>query len=94
MALTRRRVLVLAAVVAAGLAVASATGEGRLPRYAKLRQDTRALDEKNARIAADNRRLTAEIRALREDPRAVERAAREDLGMVARDEVVYTFEER
>lgn len=82
----------LAAAGAAILAIISAAGPRGFRLYQKLRQDAISLTAKNASLAAENRKLKREIRQLRENPKAVERAAREDLGMVARDEVVFTFE--
>jgi cell division protein FtsB len=40
----------------------------------------------------ENNRLRAEIKALREDPRAVEKLAREDLGMSREGEIVFILE--
>lgn len=88
----RRTIVGVCAAVAAVLTVASVATERGLPRYLKLRAEAQALADKNALIAADNARLTRQIRALRDDANAVRRVAREDLGMVARDEVVFTFE--
>jgi cell division protein FtsB len=47
-----------------------------------LRQEIDALREENARLAT-------EIAALRSSPRAVERLAREELGLARADEVVF-----
>jgi cell division protein FtsB len=40
-------------------------------------------------IRAENLRLAAEIRALRSDPRAIERIAREQLGLARPGETVF-----
>lgn len=40
----------------------------------------------------ENNRLRAEIKALREDPRAVEKLAREDLGLSKEGEIVFILE--
>lgn len=40
-------------------------------------------------LRAENSRLAGEILALRTDPRAIERIAREELGLAAPDEVVF-----
>ena len=42
-------------------------------------------------LEAENRRLRNEIRSLRGDLRAIERIAREDLGLVKPGETVYEF---
>ncbi len=88
----RRRVLALCAGLAFVLAVVSAAGEKGVRRYLKLRSDRIALSDHNAVLRAENRRVRREIRALREDDAAVRRAAREDLGLIGKDEVVFSFE--
>jgi cell division protein FtsB len=49
--------------------------------------------EAQARAAAvENERLAAEIDALRRDPEAIEKAARQELGLVREGEVVVTLD--
>ena len=43
-------------------------------------------------LREENNRLRAEIKALREDPRAVEKLAREDLGLSKEGEIVFILE--
>ncbi len=81
-----------AAVCALVLAILSAAGPRGLRHLWKLKDDARALAERNATLRSDNERLRREIRQLKEDRRAIERAAREDLGMIGKDEVVFAFE--
>jgi cell division protein FtsB len=62
-----------------------------LPR---LRALERELDEVNAENADSYReveRLRVEVRELRDDPAAVERIARGELGLVRKSEVVFQF---
>ncbi len=80
--------LLVFAVVCVPLRILSEDG---LPRYRKLR-------EKLTRVTAENVRLTGQIRlrsqqveALRSDPEAVERLARDELGMVREGEIVFQF---
>ena len=49
------------------------------------------LQRENAEIEAKNKELRSEIRSLRSDERAIEKIAREDLGLVKKGEVVYEF---
>ena len=88
----RRLVIALASVASLVLGVVSAAGPRGLRQHARLRDEARALAQRNAELAAENERLRNEVRRLHQDPKAIERAAREDLGMVAKDEVVFTFE--
>jgi cell division protein FtsB len=80
----------LAGLVAAALAVIPA-GVKRGESTRKLESLSAQLDEARARraeVAADNARIRAEIRGLRDDPRAIEERARRDLGMVFPGELV------
>ncbi len=49
------------------------------------------LQRENAEIEARNKELRSEIRSLRSDKQAIEKIAREDLGLVKKGEVVYEF---
>lgn len=55
----------------------------------KVRQQESRLREQIRDLEKENRRLLREVTALREDPYAVERIAREELGLVKPGEVVY-----
>jgi len=59
-----------------------------LARTLELRRDLRALRARNAQLAADNERLAREATALRDDPSAVERVARVELGWVRPGEII------
>ena len=54
----------------------------------RLQELTRSVDD----LRSQNQELRAQIRALREDPRAVERMAREDLGLSKPGEIVFLLE--
>lgn len=89
----RRQQLLWACVfVALILAAASAAAEGGFRRYLRLSQDVKSLKERNKRLGDDNVRLRREVEALRDDPRALERAAREELGLVKPGEIVFSLE--
>jgi cell division protein FtsB len=87
-----RKCAVIAAVVALALAGLSATDARGLRRYRRLQADIASLQEKQQGLAAENEGLRREIAALSGDTKALERAAREDLGLVRSNEVVFTFE--
>ncbi len=91
--MTRRRQVVWGSVVVALIfAAGSAFAEGGFRRYFKLSQDVRQLKDKNRRIVEENARLRREVEALKGDGRAIERAAREELGFVRPGEVVFSLE--
>jgi cell division protein FtsB len=62
-----------------------------LPRLRNMQDEMRGIQNDNEQERREISRLRAEIKALREDPAAVERIAREQLGMVRKTEVVYQF---
>lgn len=89
----RRRQVVWAAVgVSLVLAAGSLSAEGGFRRYARLRRDLGSLEERNAKLQSDNERLKREVQRVQREPAALERAARENLGLVRPGEVVFTVE--
>ncbi|MFZ5471889.1 MAG: FtsB family cell division protein [Myxococcota bacterium] len=91
--MTRRRKLLWTAVgVAGALAVFSAADARGFRRYLRLQREIVALAESNRHTAAKNRAMVQEIESLRSDRRALERAAREELGFVRPGELVLTVE--
>jgi cell division protein FtsB len=87
-----RKWALFAGAVAAGLAVLSATDARGWRRYVKIRSELAVLEQKRTALAAENAALRREIEALSGDRRALERAAREDLGLIRPNEIVFTFE--
>ena len=59
-----------------------------------LRRDLTALRVHNQELAAENDRLAREAEALRDDPAAIERVARDELGWVRAGEVVVDLSDR
>jgi len=68
--------------------------EQGLPRYRRLRAEVAELRDSNEELVREIAHLKAEIEALRGDPSYVERIARDELGMVRADEVVFQFPPR
>jgi cell division protein FtsB len=69
-------------------------GSSGLARYVRLKRERDALHEANLRTHEHNQRLRAELEALSDDDgnlsrASVERAARDELGLVKAGEVVY-----
>lgn len=63
-------------------------GPEGLPRHRRLRAQLEAQRQQNAELARDLARLREEHDAFLRDPRARERAVREELGWVRPDEVI------
>ena len=93
-ALFAQRVLPLAVLAFSAISVPllmlSATG---LPRLQSLRDEKVRADEEVSRLSQQIWELRAEVARIKDDPAAVERAARDELGLVRRTEVVFQFRE-
>jgi cell division protein FtsB len=76
------------ALVAVPLLVVEPEG---LPRLRALRKELEDVDAENQELRRDVAHLRVEVQALRDDPAAIERIARGELGMVRRTEVVFQF---
>jgi cell division protein FtsB len=80
--------LLVTAVVAVPLHIFDEEG---LPRYRALHEELRQVREKNDRIRREVRELKREVRAVKNDPEAIERIARDELGMIRDDEIIFQF---
>jgi cell division protein FtsB len=68
-------------------------GGAGLGRLGVLQRELHDLKARNQVTAAENARLREEVHALRHDLGAVERVAREELGLVKPGDVVFQIEE-
>ena len=62
-----------------------------LPRMRGLDQELKTVKEENRNSEREIGELRSEVQELRDDPAAVERIARDQLGMVRKSEVVFQF---
>jgi len=65
--------------------------DGGLPDVWSLQSQIRLQEDENHRLAEANEALRREIEGLKTDPAVIEEYAREELGMVHRDETVYVI---
>lgn len=65
-----------------------------MPRMRALDKELREVEAENAELRRDVARLRTEVKDLRENPAAIERIAREQLGLVRKSEVVFQFDKR
>ena len=65
-----------------------------MPRMRALEKELSGVQTENAELRRDVSRLRNEVKELREDPVAVERIAREQLGLVRQSEIVFQFDRR
>ena len=63
-----------------------------MPRMRSLEKELAGVQNENAELKRDVSKLRAEVKDLREEPTAVERIAREQLGLVRKSEVVFQFD--
>ncbi len=90
---TRRlKALALAAFVVCGIAYGALRDEEGVMHVFRERSRLQELSHSVNSLRDENSRLRAQIKALREDPRAVERLAREDLGLSREGEIVFILE--
>ncbi|HEX8794929.1 MAG TPA: septum formation initiator family protein [Polyangiaceae bacterium] len=62
-----------------------------LPRLRSLNKELDQVQSENDELRRDIGTLRVEVTQLRDDPAAVERIARDELGMVRKSEVVFQF---
>lgn len=91
-ALVLERVLPLAILVVAviGAPVMIFSPEG-LPRLRGLERELSQVEEETAELGREIESLRGRVQRLRDDPTAVERIARDNLGMLRQTEVVFQF---
>jgi cell division protein FtsB len=90
--MTRRRALLLAILLLAGATLLMLDPRG-LRRTRRLQEDLHQLETANTGLRMENDRLRRELSALADDPAALERAAREELGLVRPGELVFRLED-
>jgi cell division protein FtsB len=62
-----------------------------LPRMRALEKELAEVKGENAELKRDVLRLRVQVRELKDDPAAVERIARDQLGLVRKSEIVFQF---
>jgi cell division protein FtsB len=87
--LRRKALMLFAALTLVALVVGSIFGDKGLIDVWEQRRRTQDLEHEVDALRAENARLSEEIRALRTDARAIERLAREQLGLARPDETVF-----
>jgi cell division protein FtsB len=80
--------VLVVAVVGAPILIFSPQG---LSRLRALERELADVEEENAQLAREIEALRGRVARLRDDPTAVERIARDNLGLVRQTEVVFQF---
>ena len=90
----RRKAFVLGTVIAfIALAVGSVFGDRGLLSLVEKRRQVESLRVEIETLRGENAALVGEIAALKQSPRAIERLAREELGLARPDETVFLIRE-
>ena len=85
--------IAILAMAVVGVPVMMLAPEG-LPRLRTLSKELAQVESENAEQRQQIQQLRGKVRHLREDPAAVERIARDELGLVRTSEVVFQFPRR
>lgn len=80
--------LLILSIVSVPLAILDEQG---LPRYRALKGELAEVERVNQRLRRDVELLDREVDGLRGDPEAIERIARDELGMIREDELLFQF---
>ncbi len=87
-----RLVLASALAVGVGYLPYRAYGPDGVSRTLRLQRDLDALELRNRQLHEENHRLRQRVHSLRDDRQAVERVARDELGLVRPEDIVFQFE--
>jgi cell division protein FtsB len=91
---SRRKAWVLGTIIALiALAVGGVFGDRGVLNLVEKRRQVDALRVEIEELRADNARLAVEVADLRTSPRAIERLAREELGLARPDETLFLIRE-
>ena len=90
----RRKAAALASIIALiALVVGSLFGDRGMLQLVAQRERAEALQQQIEELRAENVALAADITALKSDPRAIERLAREELGLARPGETEFVIRE-
>lgn len=82
--------LLVVSIVSVPLGILDEQG---LPRYRALKTELAEVERINDELRREIEQRQREVEALRDDPAAIERIARDELGMIRNDEILFQFPE-
>jgi cell division protein FtsB len=90
----QQRVVLGALIASVAMTAGSLADPKGLRRLERLRSDIERQEQKNRELREENARLSRTVKELSPpvSPTALEKAAREQLGFVRQDELLFTFE--
>lgn len=86
--LRKKAAVLFSVILLVALVVGSLFGDRGILQWVRQRDQVESLEGEIRVLEEENRRLAAEILALRTDPRTIERLAREELGLARAGETV------
>jgi len=92
--LRKKAVTLFGVILLIALVVGSLFGDRGILQLVSQRERAEALAREIDEMREQNRRLAQEIRALQTDPRAIERLAREELGLARPGEKVFVIRDQ
>ncbi len=91
---TLKAVILLSSVLTLVFLVSFLFSQGGIAELQDSRRRVQLLQQDVERLRAENQRLAQEIQSLKRSTLAVEKIAREDLGMSRQGEIVYVLQEK
>lgn len=79
-------------ILLGGFALGAVLDENGLSRWKRLGQNIDEIDSKTAEVRREVEALRRKVAALRGDEATLERAAREELGYIREDEILFKLE--
>ena len=84
--------IVIVVCIVVTIVIYSCFSERGLIKFISLKSELRKMEEFNNTLQLENEELKEYINLLNEDPRYIEKLAREELGLLEKEELVYFFE--
>ena len=88
---TRKRRLAVIALIFLVFAVWHIASPYGARRYYQISRELAAMQEENTRLQAENKQLRTEIHRLKNDPVFLEEVARQQHGLIKRNEILFDF---
>jgi cell division protein FtsB len=85
----QKSLVAVAAIVLFNLTLVIVFGDNGLVEHAKLRGQEQSLADQNETLARENVRLYRTIARLKNDPVYIESVARNELGMVGKNDIIF-----
>ena len=89
----KSRLFLILGVVLVAITVFAVFGKNGLIDVYKLKNERDVISKKTLRLKEENKQLASEIVLLKTDNRYVAKVARDELGMIGKDEILYKMDD-